>query len=121
MHASAKYLHKLVQNVEGIPKFKIISEVLYDCDTCMKAKSTRAPHTAMRVRGIRVLEIVNSDMAGPLEPARTGERFFVVIIDDYSLYGFAYAIHRKDQITSVFDDFINKMKARFPGQRIAIL
>jgi len=121
LHASAKYLRKLQDVVKGIPKFRVIPEVLFDCHVCLKAKSTRAPHTADRIRGVRILEIVNSYMTGPLTPARSGERFVIVIVDDFSLYSFVNRVHSKDQITEVFESFVQAMRARFPGQRVAIL
>ena len=121
LHASAKYLRKLQDVVKGIPKFRVIPEVLFDCHVCLKAKSTRAPHTADRIRGVHILEIVNSDMTGPLTPARSGERFVIVIVDDFSLYSFVYPVHSKDHITEVFESFVQAMRARFPGQRVAIL
>jgi len=107
--------------VEGIPKCRVIPEVLFDCHVCLKVKSTRALHTADRIRGECILEIVNSDMTGPLTPARSGERFVIVIVDDFSLYSFVYPVHSKDQITEVFESFVQAMRARFLGQRVAIL
>jgi transposase InsO family protein len=120
-HASAKYLRKLSEVTEGVPKFKVVPEVLYECDVCLKAKSTRVSHSKERVRGVRVLEIVNSDMIGPLTLARTGEKYVISIIDDYSLFAFCFCVSNKNDVTAVFEKFVNTMKNRFPNQGIAIL
>ena len=120
-HCSAKRLVKMVGDLTGNARFKVLPEVLYECDVCLRAKSTRAPHISTRVRGVRILEIVNTDLMGPLTPARTGERYIITLIDDYSLYAFSYAVHTRDQYLACFEDFFKIMSTQFPGFKIAIV
>ena len=94
-HASAHYIRKAMDAVDDMPRFRVVSEVIYDCTVCSLAKSSRTPHTAVRTRSIRVLERIHTDIMGKLEKARTGECYTVSFIDDYSGYSTTYAIFKK--------------------------
>lgn len=120
-HLSAKYLRKLCDVTTGMKSFKICPEILYDCEVCLKAKSTRAPHQKSRDRAVRVLEIIDSDILGPIPPARSGEKYVIVFIDDFSNYSVSYTTRTRDEVVPCFKDFCKIMLARFPDAKIAIL
>lgn len=55
-----------------------------DCDVCARAKATRLSFGDLSVRAKRPLEIVHSDIAGPLKPSNNGHVYYVTFIDDYT-------------------------------------
>ena len=61
---------------------------------------------AFKAKGYRaedVLELIHSDLCGPMSTqARGGYEYFVTFIDDYSRYGYVYLLRRKSEC---FDKF----------------
>ena len=120
-HISAQYLKKLQSVAEGIPKFEVNADQFYDCEICIKAKSTRAPHTAERRRGVRIYEVVNSDVIGPMKEARTGEKYLLNFIDDYSMFSVTYPMKFRSEIINVLKKYVTKAEQSFPDVRITSL
>ena len=58
------------------------------------------------MRAIRDLQLVHSDVCGPLNvQARGGYEYFVTFIDDYSRYGYVYLMQRKSETFEKFKEF----------------
>jgi hypothetical protein len=55
------------------------------CEPCIKGKHTRAPHPASTSRTTRPLELVHTDICGPM-PVHTphGKLYFIAFLDDYT-------------------------------------
>src|SRR5438034_8802325 len=81
------------------------------CETCLKGKqprtsSCRQPHTTTER-----LELVHSDVCGPITPTSIGgARYFVTFIDDYTRYLWLYLIKEKFQAFSCFQGFRQAME-----------
>lgn len=54
------------------------------CDECQISKATRLSFGDVPVRASRPLEIVHSDLAGPLQPAKDGSRYYITLVDDFT-------------------------------------
>ena len=55
------------------------------CESCLSRKMTKSPFTGKGERAIALLEVIHSDVYGPMNThARGGFSYFVTIIDDYS-------------------------------------
>ncbi|GHJ83600.1 hypothetical protein NliqN6_0002 [Naganishia liquefaciens] len=66
-----------------------------DCEVCAIAKATRLTFGNVSVPGKVPLEIVHSDIAGPLKPAENGDVYYITYIDDFTEYLFAYSLPDK--------------------------
>jgi hypothetical protein len=53
-----------------------------ECEVCAIAKTTRLTFNDMSVAAQQPLEIVHSDIAGPLKPSIEGSIYYVTFIDD---------------------------------------
>jgi len=53
-----------------------------DCESCIKCKLVRKPFTATTSRTTEPLQLVHSDICGPLETAIGGGRYMLLFIDD---------------------------------------
>lgn len=85
------------------------------CEPCVAAKQTRNPF-ALRLerRTSRVLELVHSDVCGPVTPASwNGARYFVSFIDDWSRFTVVYLIESKDEVAGCFKDYEAQATAKF--------
>lgn len=122
-HLSAKNLETLVRDkmVVGLdvkPGAKGGDEIV--CDSCIAGKQTRMPFSAREGRrSSRVLELVHSDVCGPVSPVSIdGENYFVTFIDDWSRFTVVYLMNSKDQVTSKFKEYEAYVSAKF-GSKIS--
>jgi transposase InsO family protein len=75
------------------------------CESCNIGKSHRAsmPHASTH-RTTRALELVHSDICGPLQEASIGGKaiYFATFIDDFTRYIAIYPMRRKDEVFKHF-------------------
>ena len=75
-----------------------------ECDVCAVGKATRLSFGNINIRATTPLEIIHSDIAGPLKPSHANMTYYVTFIDDYTGLVCALAIPNKNK-HSVFDWF----------------
>ena len=67
---------------------------------------TMRPFKAKGYRAKEVLELVHTDLCGPISTKSSGGyEYFVTFIDDYSRYGYIYLMHHKSKIFEKFNEF----------------
>ena len=99
-------LNRIQRLVKDGPLSSLEVETLPVCESCLEGKMTKRPFKAKGLRAIEVLELVHSDLCGPMNiPARGGYEYFVTFIDDYSRYGYIYLLHRKSETFEKFKEF----------------
>jgi hypothetical protein len=74
------------------------------CDTCKEMKSTRLPFKEREEkRATEILEIVHSDVCGPIDPKIIGgNRFFVTFTDDRSRKSDVFFMTKKSEVLEKF-------------------
>ncbi|KAK2359039.1 hypothetical protein QL285_096166 [Trifolium repens] len=90
--------------VSGLPKIQIPNEV---CEDCVQAKQHRDSFSKnVWSRTKSVLEVVYSDVCGPMQVNSIGgNRYFVSFIDDHSRKLWTYPIKRKSEVFDIFKKF----------------
>ena len=80
---------------------------LKHCTHCLAGKQHRLSFRhAYGSRKSNVLELVHSDVCGPMKKKTIGgARYFVTFIDDHSRKVWAYTLRTKDQVADVFKQF----------------
>lgn len=92
------FLTECVGNVKEIPESQ--------CVTCVKGKQTRLPFSDEGSRATTLLELVHSDVCGPIQvQSFGGHRYFVTFIDDYSRRVFVYVMKNKNEVFECFKIF----------------
>ena len=77
------------------------------CESCLEGKMTKRSFSAKGTRAKEPLQLVHSDVCGPVSvQARGGYEYFVTFIDDYSRYGYVYLMHRKSETFGKFKEFL---------------
>ena len=105
--------------VRGLPHIKHGGE-LYD--SCLAGKQRRLPFPkATKYRAKDALELVHSDLCGPITPATSGgRRYFLPLIDDCSRYMWLQLLMSKDEAAAVIKKF--KMHAEAEsGKKLYVL
>ena len=66
-------------------------ESLDTCEPCLMGKMTKTPFSGTMERASDLLEIIHTDVCGPMSvEARGGYRYFLTFTDDLSRYGYVY-------------------------------
>ena len=94
-----------VGNISNELELNAISQ----CEACIKGKSHRAamPFAATH-RATRLLELVHSDLCGPMTTASfNGARYFLTFIDDYSRFTVVKLLKTKDEVMQHFIAYRN--------------
>ena len=77
------------------------------CDSCVKGKMSRKPFkSAGGIKSKRTLELVHTDVCGPMQVNSLGGcKYFVTFIDDFSRYADLYFVSNKSEVFSVFQQY----------------
>jgi hypothetical protein len=78
-----------------------------DCEVCIKGKMTDGRNRDPRVRANKPLELVHTDLAGPITPAsKEGFKYACSFTDDYTGTVFVYFMKTKDETVKVTERFL---------------
>ena len=75
--------------------------------TCLKAKITSKPFGKGKEPAEDVLELIHSDICGPLGKRSGSAKYFVTFIDDYTRMVFVYGLAAKSDVYDAFKQFRN--------------
>lgn len=112
-------------NRKGMRLLKKISTGIKDnlnmeehCQECVKGKQAREPFNVSKRHATDKLELVHTDLCGPMEVESIGGgKYFLTFIDDYSRYLHVYILTSKDQVADTFIDFKNYIEKQ-TGKKI---
>lgn len=83
------------------------------CEGCVYGKHHRMPissatdNTKPVLRSSKLLELIHSDICGPMSVASFGgSRYFATFVDDFSRYVHVYTLKQKSELPLVFHDFV---------------
>ena len=84
----------------------------YDtCESCLLGKMTKAPFTSVGEREKDLLELIHTDVCGPMSTvARDGFKYFITFTDDLSRYGYVYLMRHKSESFEKFKEFHNEVR-----------
>uniref|UniRef100_H3HA05 Integrase catalytic domain-containing protein n=1 Tax=Phytophthora ramorum TaxID=164328 RepID=H3HA05_PHYRM len=92
------------------------------CDGCALGKQTRVSYMKSSPnRAKHVLEVVHSDVCGPMQtPTFGGKRYFVTFIDDKSHFCVVYLLRNKSEVAAKFAEFVAFAETQ-TGKRVKTL
>ena len=100
--------YKSVTELSKLPEtnVKITNAESPPCEPCVKGKQHRKPFPKSKIRSTRVLELIHSDLCGPMENTSIGgAKYFLTIIDDFSRKTFVFFLEKKSQVIKTFIEF----------------
>ena len=106
-HASVQVIKSAQNLVEGADLSQVT--VTDTCEPCIKGKMARKPFSGeskSHKQTTRPLELIHSDVCGPMQNKSIGGSFyFVTFIDDFSRYAFVYFMREKSEVFARFKEF----------------
>ena len=102
-HIGKKCMQRL--HKDGVlPSFDF--ESFDTCEACLMGKMTKTPFMGHPEWAGELLEIIHSDVCGPMSTAaRGGYFYFVTFTDDLSRYGYIYLMKHKSETFEKFKEF----------------
>ncbi|CAA7399994.1 unnamed protein product [Spirodela intermedia] len=97
--------------VRGLPAVGPVDQL---CEACLAGKQKRSPFPQQgEYRARRVLELVHSELCGPIAPETpNGSKYFLLLVDDRSRYMWVAMLPSKDRAAVA----IKEIKARAEGE-----
>jgi hypothetical protein len=90
---NTKDILKLENSVSGM---KISSTEEFECGVCIQGKMTQYRNRDADKRAEKPLDLVHTDLAGPIDPeSKEGFRFVLSFVDDYSGHITVYLLKKQ--------------------------
>lgn len=103
-HVNLKSLESLKERSHTGISFK--KEEMNPCDSCIEGKSHRLPFASQPCKTTGLLELVHSDLCGPIKkPSHGGSRYFLTFTDDFSKRTWDYFVKNKSEVFEKFIEF----------------
>lgn len=98
-----------------------VNEKLEFCEACVKGKQSQKPFTRSNTKSTEVLELVHTDVCGPMRVNSIGgSRYFLTFIDDKSRWCEIYFLKKKNEVFEKFKEF-KSMVEKSTGHKIKAL
>lgn len=108
LHVSA--VSRLPDCADGVTLTPASSNVTR-CIHCCEGKQARLPFSNTGTRATQPLEVIHSDLCGPMEcSSHAGMRYFITFIDDYTRMVHIYFMKDKLNVLEIFKDFKLKVE-----------
>ena len=76
------------------------------CHGCEAGKSARKPFLSSGKRTSQILEVIHSDLAGPIQCSIQGSTYTATFVDDHSRHAVVYYLCLKDQFVQALKAFL---------------
>ena len=107
-HIGVKRMKKL--HADGLLE-SLDYESFDTCEPCLMGKMTKTPFSGTMERATNLLEIIHTDVCGPMSvEARGGYRYVLTLTDDLSRYGYVYLMKHKSETFEKFKEFQNEVE-----------
>ena len=81
------------------------------CEPCLLGKMTKTPFSGTMERATELLEIIHTNVCGPMNIEVRGEyRYFLTFTDDLSRYGYIYLMKHKSETFEKFKEFQSEVE-----------
>jgi hypothetical protein len=103
-HLHYRALPIVSKMVTGLPEIQVNPDGV--CKGCAQGKNVKNPFPSSDSRAKGVLDIVHSDVCGPMStPSLNGYIYYVSFIDDYSRKTWIYFLKSKGEVFGKFKEF----------------
>ncbi|KAL0367866.1 UNVERIFIED_CONTAM: Retrovirus-related Pol polyprotein from transposon TNT 1-94 [Sesamum radiatum] len=111
-HVSYSKLDTMMKKsmLKGLPKLEVRRDTVYA--GCQYGKAHQLPYEESNFRAKEPLELIHSDVFGPVRQASIGRmKYMVTFIDDFSRYVWVYFMKNKSETLMKFKEFKKSVEA----------
>ena len=81
------------------------------CESCLLGQMTKSPFFGTMEQATTLLEIIHTDVCGPMSVEdHGGYRYVLTLTDDLSRYGYVYLMKHKSKTFEKFKEFQNEVE-----------
>ncbi|XP_025266851.1 uncharacterized protein LOC105249334 [Camponotus floridanus] len=107
-----KILKEISKGMDFIAKD--LKEVEATCEICLKAKQTRVPFEKSETKTKRPLELVHSNVCGPVETQTWNDkRYILTMLDDYTHFTVIYLLQNKYEVADTIKEYVKYAAAQW--------
>lgn len=118
-HLNFHSLSKMTENTDHVIFPNKIEDLT--CVTCKEGKQTRLPFKSKGSRASNILDLVHSDICGPMETETLGgSKYFITFLDDHSKKIHVYFLRNKSDALEKFKEFKHEVENQ-KNARIKVL
>ena len=102
------FSHIGVKRMKKLHAGELLESLYYESlDACgLMGKMTKTPFSGTMERATNLLEIIHTDVCGPMSvEARGGYHYVLTLTDDLSRYGYVYLMKHKSETFEKFKEF----------------
>lgn len=110
-HVNYTKLREMMQKqvLKGLPQLNIRTDTV--CASCQYGKAHQLPYKESDYRSKTPLELIHSDVFGPVKQISLGGmRYMVIFIDDFSRYIWVFFMKEKSETFTKFKEFKEKVE-----------
>jgi transposase InsO family protein len=110
-HVNYSKLREMMQKqvLKGLPQMDIRTDIV--CAGCQFGKAHQLPFKESEYRSKTPLELIHSDVFGPVKQTSLGGmRYMVTFIDDFSRYVWVFFMKEKSETFTKFKEFVEKIE-----------
>ena len=86
-------------------------ESLGTCEPCLMGKMTKTPFSGTMERATDLLEIIHTDVCGPMNIEAHGRyHYFLIFTDDLSRYEYIYLMKQRSETFEKFKEFQSEVE-----------
>lgn len=105
-HLNTDSLKRMRDGIVTGMHFKDAKITISNCKICAMGKQPRLPFKPSQTQTKSILEIIHSDLAGPMETTSIGgAKYLLTFIDDFSRKVFIYFLRQKSEVLDRFIEF----------------
>jgi hypothetical protein len=108
--------YQMIEKMEraGLIDFDRVKEEEIRCVSCVEGKMCKLPHFSQESKAAKVLEVVHSDIVGPIRTtSHTGKRFILSFLDEFTAFSTVYVLESKTQVLEKFKEYVARTKNLF--------
>jgi GAG-pre-integrase domain len=118
-HLGFDNVHKLINQKMVDDIDKVTGDQKF-CEACALGKAHQLPFPNNKTTALNPLDLIHSDVCGPLPTSIGGKRYFVTFTDDFSRRKFLYLLSAKSEVLQYFLEF-KALVERETGCKIKII
>lgn len=115
-HPCAKVLSK----VPGIIVRSSDNVTVASCGVCAKAKQKKHSYDSSRKRASAPLEIIHTDIIGPMSESVEKDKYIVTFLDGFAHYAVTFAMKNRSDVGELFINYERKATAKFNRNTVTV-
>jgi len=110
--------HYYIENIDDYLNLHNIKEPF--CTDCRISKMKRKPHNKEMPKASNILEVIHSDIIGPINDSINGMRFIITFIDEKTHKSWIFLMKRKSEAIDIIIKFLKYLNNLFNDKKVKI-